>query len=191
MTFSRLKSCVELGLCTWEQVQQTLSNAGVPEPEIASFTTGHAELGRAPQAMLGQLIATGIVPVQALIEYEASAASANIAPDLPELLYCLNVLRTLPSEAPLKMSDAMFGTYRSITLNESWARERFGECDTHFGPHRFFAYTAFDGEHPVAIIWARVEEVNNQTLKVQLRARLELHGVISIVLDAEPSGNSQ
>lgn len=191
MTFSRVKSCVDQGLCTWEQVRHTLSNAGVLEPEIASFTTGDGEIGRSPQAMLGQLIETGIVPVETLTGYEAVEASASMAPRLPDLLYCLNVLRTLPSEAPSKMSDAMFGTYRNISLTNRWVRDRFGECDTHFGPHRFFGYTAFDGTQPVAIVWARADEVNNETLKAQLRARLELRGIISLVLESESIGNDQ
>ncbi|MEO6865804.1 MAG: hypothetical protein ABI229_10160, partial [Gemmatimonadaceae bacterium] len=97
MTFSKIKTCIELGLCTWEQVQNTLVNAGMAQSEIADFIDGSVEMGRQPQAMLNQLIETGMVPAQAVPDCHGAEVSRAgddeyLRPQPVELLYCLNVL---------------------------------------------------------------------------------------------------
>ena len=186
MRITKVQSCVQQGLCTSDQVRETLSNAGLSESDIVGFMRGELELGRPPAAMLHQLIETGVVPIRE----RALAYSSDVSKDppvdkregvqVPELLYCLKVLRTMPSEAPRPTMDAMFGTYRRIALTDAWVQERFGECDAHFGPHHFFAYRALDNNVHVATVWARDDEANQDLLKSQLAVRFDLHGVISL-----------
>lgn len=62
MTITRLRTCVEQGLCTWEQVRQTLVNARLTDAEIARYMEGRLPLGAYGAAMLRELVASGQVP---------------------------------------------------------------------------------------------------------------------------------
>jgi hypothetical protein len=185
MTEKKIHSCVTQGLCTWEQVRETLSNAGASDAEINAFIDGKSPLGRAQREMLYRLLETGKVPVQPVISYATLATSsppahAVVDVELPELLYCLGVLRPLPAEAPSSMSDAMFGVYRRIRYDESWVRERFGECDAHYGPHRFFAFSVFADDRPIATVWAREDEGDHDVLELKLKTMFHVDGVLAL-----------
>lgn len=186
MTVAKIHSCVTQGLCTLEQVRATLSNAGVPDREIDDFLAGRSPIGRAQREMLYRLLETGEVPVPPAITYtpnptaRPSAHPTHDEPRLPELLFCLGVLRSLPSSAPTPMSDAMFGTYRHIRYDEPWVRQRFGECDIHKGPHRFFAYSAFADDHAVATVWTREDEGDHDVLEQKLRDMFHITGALAL-----------
>lgn len=62
MIVSRLQSCVEQGLCTWDQVRETLKKARLSDEEIARYMEGRLPLGPYTEAMLRALIASGEVP---------------------------------------------------------------------------------------------------------------------------------
>ena len=62
MMVSRLQSCVAQGLCTWDQVHETLTRARLSEEEIARYMEGRLPLGPYTEAMLRDLVATGAVP---------------------------------------------------------------------------------------------------------------------------------
>ena len=191
MTVDRIRSCISLGLCSLDQVRATLHGAHLTDTEIDQFMQGKLSLNDYTEAMLRRLIATGLVPVQAVSKQVSSDAAASQTEfreendDVPELLYCLKVLRTLPTEAPPPAVDAMFGRYRGIDLSGSWVRERFGECDAHFGPHHFFAYHAYADDRNFATVWARAGESHDDLLLSQLVARFELNGVISLRREIE------
>ena len=63
MMVSRLDQCVRQGLCTWEQVRETLANARLSDTEIARYLEGRLPLLPHAEAMLRELVATGHVPV--------------------------------------------------------------------------------------------------------------------------------
>ncbi len=62
MLVSRLQSCVEQGLCTWDQVRETLVRSRLSDAEIACYLEGRLTLGPYTDAMLRELIASGVVP---------------------------------------------------------------------------------------------------------------------------------
>lgn len=185
MKLDKIQACVAHGLCTWEQVAETLQNAQLPQAETTLFMDGSLALGHYVSSMLHYLIETGTVPTPPKNAYVREmagdfAANADEFVNVPELLYCLDVLRTMPSEAPDPTMDAMFGTYRRIALTETWVRERFGECDAHFGPHQFFAYQVFHNDRHIATVWARDNEADHELLKSQLWARFDIRGVLAV-----------
>jgi hypothetical protein len=191
MTFDKISSCVTLGLCKWVQVRETLRNAQLSDAAIALFMAGTLTLDYNASAMVSKLIANGVVPTPVPRSSYVSAGVSEPTTDpyedveVPELLYCLNVLRTIPTEALPVTMDAMFGSYRRIDLTEAWVRERFGECDTRFGPHRFLAYRALEDRHHFATVWARDGESDDELLKAQLTARFDLQGVLSLRREVE------
>ena len=190
MTFAKIQSCVAHGLCTWEQIHETLANAQLSPADIDSYLNGEIQLGRAAAAMLRELIETGVVPATVLPATDDEDAPAGDSDaELPELLYCLHCLRSMPKEAPAPMMDAMFGTYRQIAMTEAWLRDRFGECDPQFGPYRFFAYFVLDGDHKIAVVWSRDDESGDKQLLAQLRARLDTLGVVSLRREIELLAN--
>ncbi|HEY8309909.1 MAG TPA: hypothetical protein VIG47_05100 [Gemmatimonadaceae bacterium] len=62
MKVSRLQSCVDQGLCTWDQVRETLKRAHLSEAEIARYMEGRLPLGPYTEAMIRELVAQGKVP---------------------------------------------------------------------------------------------------------------------------------
>lgn len=194
MNVDKIRSCISLGLCKVEQVQATLQRAQYTDAAIDLFMRGDLSLNNNAQAMLSRLIATGVVPGEGVASRVSGGAAAawtdadednDEDDDVPELLYCLKVLRTLPAEVPPPTMDAMFGQYRGVELSGSWVRERFGECDTHFGPHHFFAYHAYADGRNFATVWARAGESHDELLLAQLTARFEPGGVISLQRELE------
>lgn len=186
MTVAKIRSCVTQGLCTWEQVRQTLSNAGVSDREIDDFLAGRSPIGRAQREMLYRLLETGEVPTPPAVSYtpdpttRPSTHHASEELHLPELLFCLGVLRNLPASAPSPMNDAMFGPYRRIRYDEPWVRQQFGKCDSDQGPHRFFAYSAFNDDHPVATVWTREDEGDHEVLEQKIREMFHMEGSLAL-----------